>query len=150
MFTGAYCSGGHGLSIGSVGGRSNNKVENVKIEKSTVVNSQNGIRIKTDYKQTGLVSGVTFSNIRLSNISDEGIVIEQDYENGSPTGTPTTGIPITDLTVEKISGSVQSDAAPVYILCGEGSCSDWTWEDVDLSGGQASDKCANVPNGIEC
>ncbi|CAL5869571.1 uncharacterized protein PFLUO_LOCUS3801 [Penicillium psychrofluorescens] len=150
LFTGAYCSGGHGLSIGSVGGRSNNKVENVKIEKSTVVNSQNGIRIKTDYKQTGLVSGVTFSNIRLSNISDEGIVIEQDYENGSPTGTPTTGIPITDLTVEKISGSVQSDAAPVYILCGEGSCSDWTWEDVDLSGGQASDKCANVPNGIEC
>ncbi|KAJ5804986.1 hypothetical protein N7474_010873 [Penicillium riverlandense] len=150
LFTGAYCFGGHGLSIGSVGGRSNNKVENVKIEKSTVVNSQNGIRIKTDYKQTGLVSGVTFSNIRLSNILDHGIVIEQDYENGSPTGTPTTGIPITDLTVENITGSVQSDAAPVYILCGDGSCSDWKWEGVDLSGGQASDKCENMPDGIEC
>ena len=133
-----------------MGGRSDNTVENVKIEKSIVTNSENGIRIKTDYRQTGQVSGVTFSNIRMSDISNYGIVVEQDYENGSPTGTPTTGIPITGLTVEKITGSVQSDAAPVYILCGDGSCSDWTWEDVDLSGGQASDECENVPDGIEC
>jgi len=29
-----------------------------------------------------------------------------------PTGTPTDGVPITDLTLEKITGSVSSDAAP--------------------------------------
>jgi galacturan 1,4-alpha-galacturonidase len=46
-FTGGICSGGHGLSIGSVGGRSDNTVSNVKVENSSVVNSQNGIRIKT-------------------------------------------------------------------------------------------------------
>lgn len=40
-FTGGYCSGGHGLSIGSVGGRSDNTVENVVIENSQVVNSMN-------------------------------------------------------------------------------------------------------------
>lgn len=45
-FTGGLCSGGHGLSIGSVGGRSDNVVENVYFESSTVENSQNGVRIK--------------------------------------------------------------------------------------------------------
>lgn len=46
VFTGGTCSGGHGLSIGSVGGRSDNVVENVYFESSTVSNSQNGVRIK--------------------------------------------------------------------------------------------------------
>lgn len=45
-FTGGTCSGGHGLSIGSVGGRDDNTVENVYFESSTVSNSQNGVRIK--------------------------------------------------------------------------------------------------------
>lgn len=50
-FTGGLCSGGHGLSIGSVGGRSDNIVENVYFESSTVENSQNGVRIKV--RKTG-------------------------------------------------------------------------------------------------
>ena len=41
-FTGGTCSGGHGLSIGSVGGRSDNSVSNVLIEHSSVTKSQNG------------------------------------------------------------------------------------------------------------
>lgn len=45
-FTGGTCSGGHGLSIGSVGGRDDNTVENVYFESSTISNSQNGVRIK--------------------------------------------------------------------------------------------------------
>ncbi|KAJ5473904.1 hypothetical protein N7475_003470 [Penicillium sp. IBT 31633x] len=150
LFTGGYCSGGHGLSIGSVGGRDNNTVRNVTIADSTVVNSSNGVRVKTIYKATGEVSDVTFSNIELSNISSYGIVIEQDYENGSPTGTPTTGVPITGLTVEKVTGTVQSKATEVFILCGKGSCSDWTWSGNDITGGKTSSKCKNVPSGASC
>ena len=41
-FSGGYCSGGHGLSIGSVGGRDDNTVENVTFEDSTVTKSVNG------------------------------------------------------------------------------------------------------------
>jgi polygalacturonase len=40
-----YCSGGHGLSIGSVGGRTDNVVSNVTFTDSVVVNSQNGVRL---------------------------------------------------------------------------------------------------------
>lgn len=115
-----------------------------------MVNSSNGVRVKTIYKATGEVSDVTFSNIELSNISSYGIVIEQDYENGSPTGTPTTGVPITGLTVEKVTGTVQSKATEVFILCGKGSCSDWTWSGNDITGGKTSSKCKNVPSGASC
>jgi polygalacturonase len=51
-----YCSGGHGLSIGSVGGKSNNTVAGVTFENSQVVNSENGCRIKTNSDTTGSVS----------------------------------------------------------------------------------------------
>ncbi|KUL85175.1 hypothetical protein ZTR_06246 [Talaromyces verruculosus] len=149
-FTGGYCSGGHGLSIGSVGGRDDNTVSDVTIESSTITNSANGVRIKTVYDATGSVTGVTYKDITLSGITDYGIVIEQDYENGSPTGTPTTGVPITDLTIDNVQGTVESDATEIYILCGDGSCSDWTWTDVSVTGGETSDKCENAPDDISC
>ena len=150
IFTGGTCSGGHGLSIGSVGGRSDNDVENVTIENSSVSNSENGIRIKTVYDATGSVKGVTFKDIKLSGITKYGIVFEQDYENGSPTGTPTTGVPITDLTVSSVTGSVGSSATDIYILCGKGSCSDWTWSGVSITGGKKSSTCSNVPSVASC
>ncbi|KAJ5584792.1 extracellular polygalacturonase [Penicillium hispanicum] len=149
-FSGGTCSGGHGLSIGSVGGRDDNTVKNVTFTGSTVSDSANGARIKTIYDASGSVSEVTFSDLTLSGISDYGIVIEQDYENGSPTGKPSNGIDITDVTVDGITGSVESDAVSVYILCGDGSCSDWTWKNVDLTGGKTSSKCKNVPSGASC
>ena len=54
-FTGGYCSGGHGLSIGSVGGRDNNVVDTVTISNSQIVDSDNGVRIKTVSGATGQV-----------------------------------------------------------------------------------------------
>ncbi|KAL1861932.1 hypothetical protein Plec18170_000756 [Paecilomyces lecythidis] len=150
IFSNGTCSGGHGLSIGSVGGRDDNTVKNVTIQDSSISNSQNGVRIKTVYDATGSVSQVTYSNIKLSNITDYGIVIEQDYENGSPTGEPTNGVSITDLTIDGVTGSVADDATRVYILCGDGSCENWTWEGVDITGGKESDKCQNIPDGASC
>jgi polygalacturonase len=93
---------------------------------------------------------VTYQDITLSGITDYGIVIRQDYENGSPTGTPTNGVPITDLVLNNIQGSVESSATDIFILCGSGSCSDWTWTDIDVTGGETSTGCENVPSGISC
>lgn len=146
-FTGGSCTGGHGLSIGSVGGRSDNTVDTVHITNSKVINSDNGVRIKTVSGATGKVNGVTFSGITLSNIAKYGIVIEQDYENGSPTGTPTTGVPITDLTVTGVKGTVASSGTNTYLLCGKGSCSGWSWSGNSVTGGKQSTKCQNIPSG---
>jgi len=133
-----------------VGGRTDNTVKTVTIESSTVTDSENGIRIKTVSGATGSVSGVTFKSITMSGITDYGIVFEQDYENGSPTGTPTAGVPITDLTVEDVTGTVDSTATNIYILCASGACSDWTWSGVDVTGGKTSTACENIPTGASC
>jgi polygalacturonase len=149
-FTSGTCSGGHGISIGSVGGRSDNTVKNVVISDSTIINSDNGVRIKTVSGATGSVSGVTYENITLKNIAKYGIVIQQDYENGSPTGKPTTGVPITGLTVKNVKGTVAAKGLDVYILCGKGSCSNWTWAGMAITGGKKSTGCMNTPSGASC
>lgn len=92
--TNMYCSGGHGLSIGSIGGKasSTNSVSNVLIENSRVLNSSNGVRIKTNYNTTGYVGNVTYSDIILDGNTDYGLDIQQDYLNGGPTGSPSNGV----------------------------------------------------------
>jgi polygalacturonase len=59
-----YCNGGHGLSIGSVGGRSDNTVKNVTFVDSQILNSQNGVRIKAVSGATGSISGVCIRVLR--------------------------------------------------------------------------------------
>jgi len=149
-FTGGYCSGGHGLSIGSVGGRDNNVVDTVTISNSQIVDSDNGVRIKTVSGATGQVKNVTYKGITLKNIAKAGILIEQDYENGSPTGTPTAGVPITGLTIQDVKGTVGSKAEEIYILCAKGACSNWKWSGVSITGGVKSSKCSNIPSPASC
>lgn len=69
---------------------------------------------------------MTYSDISFSGQTSYGIVIEQDYENGDPTGTPTNGVAISGLTLSNVKGTVASGATNIYILCGSGSCTDWT------------------------
>lgn len=62
LVTGMTCSGGHGLSIGSVGGKSNNTVSGITFSDSTITDSENGCRIKSNSDTTGTVSN-TFSSL---------------------------------------------------------------------------------------
>ena len=91
------------------------------------------------------MSDVKYSNIALTNIAKYGIVIEQDYENGSPTGTPTKGVPISDITIDRVTGTVKSSGTNVYLLCA--SCSKWTWTGNKVTGGKTSTKCTGIPSG---
>ncbi|TEY77323.1 hypothetical protein BOTCAL_0056g00320 [Botryotinia calthae] len=145
LVTGMTCSGGHGLSIGSVGGKSNNTVSGVTFSDSTVTDSQNGCRIKSNSGTTGTIENVTYSNIKLSNISDYGIDVQQDYLNGGPTGEPTNGVTISGITFSSVTGTATDDAYNYYILCGSGSCSDITFTDVSISGGGETSTC-NYPS----
>ncbi|TVY71197.1 putative endopolygalacturonase E [Lachnellula suecica] len=166
-FTSGVCSGGHGLSIGSVGGRTDNTVNGVTFSSSEIKDSQNGVRIKTISGDTGTVNDVTYKDITLSGITDYGIVVRQDtswcfstatqgvkkgatrkYDGTS--GVPTNGIPITNFVLDNVQGTVDSTGTNVYILCGSGSCSDWTWTDVSVTGGKTSTGCTNVPSAASC
>ncbi|EPE02184.1 glycoside hydrolase family 28 protein [Ophiostoma piceae UAMH 11346] len=151
-FENGLCSGGHGLSIGSVGGRSDNTVDTVTFYNIQVKNSVNGIRVKGTEGTTGTIKGVTYNKITLSGITKYGVLIEQNYKGGDLVGSPTTGVPITDLIIENITGTkaISSSGYNVVITCGSGSCSDWTWSGVSVTGGKTYSKCTNVPDGISC
>ncbi|KAK7741795.1 hypothetical protein SLS53_004859 [Cytospora paraplurivora] len=151
LFKDSLCSGGHGLSIGSVGGRSNNVVSNITFDNVLVENSQQSIRIKIIANTTGEVSDITYRNIVIDAPLDNtkyGIIVTQSY-NGVD-GEPTNGVPITNFNLQNVTGTVYDEAINIYIECGEGSCSDWTWTDVKVTGGQNSTDCLNVPEGISC
>ena len=79
--------------------------------------------------------------------SSYAIDVQQDYENGDPTGDPTSGIIVSDITFSDITGSVASGAYEYYILCGStASCYDFTWTNIDITGGLT--ECS--PSGAEC
>jgi hypothetical protein len=130
-----------------------------------------GIRIKTIQGATGSVKGITYTGITIKDITGYGIMIEQDYLNGKPSGSyapppsppfhctntthltlsrPTAGVPITGLTLNDVHGNVMPSATRVAIVCAAGACSDWTWTGVNITGGKTSVKCSNVPGGASC
>lgn len=112
-----------------------------------MTNSQNGARIKSNYNTTGYISNITYSNIAVSGISIYGIDVQQDYLNGGPTGIPSNGVIITDLTFQNITGTAIAGAEDYYILCGDGSCSDFTFTDVNIVGGTVASSCNYPPSG---
>lgn len=85
----------------------------------------------------------SFANIFCSYAID----VQQDYENGSPTGTAGNSVTISGVTFEDISGTVSgSSAYNYYVLCGSGSCTDFTWTSISVTGGTSS--CS--PSGSIC
>ncbi|CAN9111917.1 unnamed protein product [Alternaria alternata] len=149
-FKNGLCSGGHGLSIGSVGGREDNTVDTVTFSNSEVTKSVNGVRVKAKVGTTGKINKVTYEDITLSEISKYGVLIEQNYDGGDLHGDADTGVPITALTLDNVTGGVSSSGYDVVVTCGKGSCTGWTWTGVDVTGGKTYDKCSNVPSVTKC
>ncbi|KAE9373346.1 glycoside hydrolase family 28 protein [Stipitochalara longipes BDJ] len=143
--TGMTCSGGHGLSIGSVGGKSDNTVSGITFSDSTVTDSENGCRIKSNADTTGTIENIVYQNIVLSGITDYGIDVQQDYLNGGATGDPTNGVTISGVTFSNVTGTVTSDGTDYYVLCGSSSCSDFTFTIVAITGGGTTSTC-NFPS----
>ncbi|KAF6212824.1 hypothetical protein GE061_010533 [Apolygus lucorum] len=146
-FEGNTCIGGHGISIGSVGGRKNNVVQNVRVVRSKVIDSDNGIRIKTVKGATGAVKDITFDDIELKNIAKRGIVIQGNYLNKRPEGDPTGGVPITGLTINNVRGNVLKGGANVYVWVA--NASNWKWNGIKVAGGQKVMEQKGIPQGCK-
>lgn len=78
------CGPGHGISIGSLGGRAGEgEVRNVTVESASLAGTQNGLRIKTWGKPfAGRVSGVRFANVAMRDVQNP-IVVDQNYCPGN-------------------------------------------------------------------
>ncbi|CAG9859403.1 unnamed protein product [Phyllotreta striolata] len=156
--SGLKCYGGHGLSISVGFSKTNfesNTVSNVLFENSLVHFSPNGIHLKTHSDSgPGVMQNIVYRNIKLEKIANFGINIQQDYADGEATGIPGTNIPITGLTLENISGYMESfNKSPTlanYILCGKGACTDWKFEGIHITGAKNNSSCNYVPEGFTC
>jgi polygalacturonase len=76
-----------------------------------------------------------------------GIDVQQDYLNGGPTGIPSNGVNVSDISFIDIVGVVNGSAQDVYILCGNGSCSDFTFRNILLGGSRVASSCNFPPSG---
>ncbi|KAJ7471637.1 glycoside hydrolase [Mycena galericulata] len=144
VFTGNTCSGGHGISVGSI--TSGVTVSNVQITGNTVTSSVNGLRIKTDAIANGsTVTGIVYSDNTLSDITQFGVLIDQSYP--ATLGTPGTGVILNTVTFTGTNTiSVASSAKQVEVNCGSTSSCDgtWDWTGLTVTGG-AEGAVKNAP-----
>ncbi|XP_050303707.1 polygalacturonase-like, partial [Anthonomus grandis grandis] len=154
-----FCHGSHGLSI-SVGFSNDsiqlNTILNVSFADSVVTSGRNGIHVKTHVDGGyGNITGVVFKNITLKEISYNGILIEENYQNKPPSGgygvavEPRNNVPIRDLVLEDVVGGVGKNAVPVQIVCAEEGCFNWRWSNVNVTG-RKSNNCNYNPEGFSC
>ncbi|KAK7063551.1 glycoside hydrolase family 28 protein [Favolaschia claudopus] len=136
------CSGGHGISIGSIA--TGKTVSGVKISRNTITNSMYGLRIKVNADATNAgVSNIVYEANTISGIAKYGVLISQSYP--SDNGTPGTGAPITApiaFTGGTTNVAVSSSAHTLAIDCG--ACSGtWDFSGLHATGGVGHSIVAN-------
>ncbi|THV03533.1 glycoside hydrolase [Dendrothele bispora CBS 962.96] len=147
-FQNNQCSGGHGISIGSID--SDRTVSNIQITGNTVKNSMQCFRIKTDADASdSTVDGITFTDNTASGCEEFGVLITQSYPDSL--GTPGTGVILSNV---KFAGtntvSVNSGGDRLDINCGSTSSCPGTWDfsGLKITGGDAGTiKNAKVSGG---
>ncbi|KAH8119324.1 endo-polygalacturonase PG1 [Phellopilus nigrolimitatus] len=129
VFTGNTCSGGHGISVGSVS--SDVTVSGIVISDNTIIDNDQALRIKMDATATGS----TCTGLR-----QFGVLIDQSYPD--TLGTPGTGVILSDVNFigSTTSLTVNSGADQVAVNCGENACTGtWDWSSLKASGGDAGE-----------
>ncbi|KZV65706.1 glycoside hydrolase family 28 protein [Peniophora sp. CONT] len=136
VFENNYCSGGHGISIGSIADAKT--VSGVTISGNTVVKSMYGMRIKVDSDATGSVSGVTYSGNSIAANQKYGFLISQSYSTDF--GTPGTSSTVSGInfTGSKTTVTTTGSYPRVGVDCGK-CTGTWDWSELVATGGEASD-----------
>ncbi|CAK5283991.1 unnamed protein product [Mycena citricolor] len=138
-FLNNICTGGHGISIGSIA--TGKSVTNFRAIGNHVSNSKYGIRIKVQQAATNAkVSGVT--NI-LTGISDFGVLISQSYpvEDGPKVGT---GGPISNVNFNGAATTVAVGSSALGLVVNCGACSgNWDFSSLAITGGTGHKIAAN-------
>ncbi|KAF1320486.1 Polygalacturonase, partial [Globisporangium splendens] len=149
-FIGNTCTGGHGISVGSIGGNAVDDTDTVSglvVQNNKIVNSDNGIRIKTIVGSQGLVTGVTYIGNILMNVKNA-IVMHSDYSKsaGGYTGKATSAVAIKDITIDGLSGT----ATNLYdVFVNPNAVSGWKWSGITVKA-TAKGSCSGQPSTVTC
>ncbi|KAL5523846.1 hypothetical protein ACEPAG_8019 [Sanghuangporus baumii] len=139
VFTSNTCSGGHGISIGSIS--SDATVSGIVISDNTIIDNDQALRIKTRASATDAsVTNVTYSGNTGTGMRRFGVIIDQSYPD--TLGTPGNGVTISDINFVGDTSSIEvgSDAVRVAVNCGDDSCQGtWDWSSLEVTGGEDSE-----------
>ncbi|SJL13829.1 uncharacterized protein ARMOST_17277 [Armillaria ostoyae] len=132
VFQNNQCSGGHGISVGSIS--TGKTVTDVTISGNTVTNSMYGLRIKVKAEATSAkVSGITNT---ISGITKYGVLISQSYPDDA--GTPGTGGPISGVSFTGSATTVKVGDKAKRLTVDCGNCSGkWDFSKLTVTGGSA-------------
>ncbi|KAG7376953.1 hypothetical protein PHYPSEUDO_012378 [Phytophthora pseudosyringae] len=150
VFSNNYCSGTHGISIGSIGGPKQNSsttVDGLTVTGNTIVNSTNGIRIKSIIGLKGLVANAVYTNNTLVNVT-HAIVVHSDYNKtkGGYAGTPTSLVEITNITIDGLTGTAED----LYdIVANPDVVSNWDFKNIDVTATNRGN-CTGEPSSVQC
>ncbi|CAE6421327.1 unnamed protein product [Rhizoctonia solani] len=128
------CTGGHGISIGSVS--TGATVQNIQILNNKVVNNDQALRIKTKADATNAaVTNVTFSGNTATGIKKFGVIVDQGYP--TTLGTPGNNVAMSAITFGTNNIAVTSSAERVVVNCGSKCTGTWDWSGLKVTGGKA-------------
>ncbi|TFY67283.1 hypothetical protein EVJ58_g1725 [Rhodofomes roseus] len=135
LFQNNVCSGGHGMSIGSIA--TGDFVTGVVFSHNTVSNSMYGTRVKAQSAATtGAVSNVTWTGNTISGATKYGVLITQSYPDDD--GTPGVDTPFSDVNFvgDPTSVTVVENAHRVTVDCGN-CAGTWDFSGLTVGGGLA-------------
>ncbi|KAJ5851840.1 Glycoside hydrolase family 28 [Penicillium soppii] len=159
-----WCNNTHGVSMGSIGQYSGVEdiIENAWIENVTLLNGQNGARLKAWAGPDvgfGRINNVTYKNIHIEN-TDAPIVLDQCYFNINSTTCAEypSAVNFTNIRFENIYGTSSGKNGKVVadLTCSPNAvCSGITLSDIDItspSGSPSVVTCDGIDGdiGVEC
>ncbi|CAI5733529.1 unnamed protein product [Hyaloperonospora brassicae] len=148
VFSYNTCYNTHGISIGSLGGNAvdaSTTVRGLTVEGNTIVNSDNGLRIKTLIGLKGLVTDVKYINNKVQNVRNA-VSLHSNYHKGMGrySGPPTSQVQITNIMISGLTGSAEK----VYdIQVNPNVVSGWNFKAIDVSASMES-TVEGMPNGM--
>ena len=152
-----YCQGSHGISVGSLGEYAGTQdiVQNVLVKNITMVNAENGARIKafggsssatsTSGGGNGYAQNITFQNFHCEACALP-IVIDQCYETSSSTcASYPSKVIISDIHYINVTGTGTKSKEVVSLVCSD-ICQDITATGTSLVGTSGSSEyyCTNI------
>ncbi|WZZ17800.1 hypothetical protein YC2023_110889 [Brassica napus] len=140
------CGPGHGISIGSLGDdNSKAYVSGVNVDGAKLTETDNGVRIKTYQGGSGTAKNIKFQNIRMQNVKNP-IIIDQNYCDKDKCEQQDSAVQVDNVVYRNISGTSATDVAITFDCSEKYTCKGIVLDNVNIKGGTASCKNANVKN----
>ncbi|XP_057967156.1 probable polygalacturonase At1g80170 isoform X2 [Malania oleifera] len=127
------CGPGHGISVGSMG-KANawDEIHDLTVDGVSLLNTENGVRVKTWQGGQGYASNIIFQNVFMENVSRP-IIIDQYYCDSSlPCANQTAAVKLSDILFKNITGTSPTEKAIVFSCSDSIPCEGITLEDIML------------------